>query len=200
VASINRHGLLAARLRSSPGRRAASARRSRFATRWRARRSSSPPAPRTTAITCCRAASTPSSSASGRGRRSVPVPLRPRGEAGARGPHPGDGGHVRPRRHPRQQRGRDVLHAGARFPREALQADVGGAGLRAVSPQPAGAARHARAPVRLDPQHLVARRAPPAPGSDGGEGGGGTVYGMCKAALERFSTGSRPKRAAQASA
>lgn len=29
----------------------------------------------------------------------------------------------------------------------------------------------------------------PAPGSDGGEGGGGTVYGMCKAALERFSTG-----------
>ncbi|HJM75262.1 MAG TPA: SDR family NAD(P)-dependent oxidoreductase [Dehalococcoidia bacterium] len=29
----------------------------------------------------------------------------------------------------------------------------------------------------------------PALPSDGGEGGGGTVYGMCKAAVERFSTG-----------
>lgn len=29
----------------------------------------------------------------------------------------------------------------------------------------------------------------PKPGAGGGEGGGGTVYGMCKAALERFTTG-----------
>ena len=40
----------------------------------------------------------------------------------------------------------------------------------------------------MDPQHLLGR-GPPSPGPPTARGRGGTVYGMCKAALERFTTG-----------
>ena len=43
--------------------------------------------------------------------------------------------------------------------------------------------------ARLDPQHLLRRDPAPGAAPVGLADRGGTVYGMCKAALERFSTG-----------
>ena len=97
--------------------------------------------------------------------------------------------HLRPGRHPGEQRRHHLLHPGRRLPREALQADDGGAGLCAVPSLAAGAAVDEGAPHRLDRQHLLRRRPSTPSRPTRAAGRGGTVYGMCKAALERFTTG-----------
>ena len=69
-------------------------------------------------------------------------------------------------------------------------ADVRRPGRGAVPPGPAGPARDAGEGAGLDPEHLLRRGPAPRASPDGaGPRRGGTVYGMCKAALERFSTG-----------
>ena len=114
-----------------------------------------------------------------------PVQARGPGAPGRRD-HPA----ARRARHPGQQRGGDATSCRvADFTAKPLRAHVRGAGRGAVRARPAGAARDAGARPRLDPEHLLDRRRAHPAMPPGRFASGGTVYGMCKAALERFSTG-----------
>ena len=78
-----------------------------------------------------------------------------------------------------------------RLPREALHADVRRAGQGRAGAEPGRDPRHERARQGWIVQHHLAGRAAPQPPASGVgvDASRGTVYGMCKAAIERFTTG-----------